>query len=110
MKAPAKADNLIEAVQTGKLVDVDTTLILEPSWSTRPSCQLGAKHFCTHLHKLSRTISGEVCGDSAKATEHTKGSRYYGNNVCSSRVMHPISLVNDADFDDNTDVDGETHT
>ena len=32
------------------------------------------------------------------------------NNVCSRRVMHPISLVNDADFDDNADVAGEKHS
>ena len=32
------------------------------------------------------------------------------NNVCSGRVMHPISLVSDADFDDSTDVDGEKHS
>ena len=47
-KTSAKADNLMTAVQTGKLLDVDSHLILEPLWSTRPSCQPGAKHFCTH--------------------------------------------------------------
>ena len=26
-----------------------------------------------------------------------------------ARVMHPISLVSDADFDDSTDVEGEKH-
>ena len=32
------------------------------------------------------------------------------NNVCSRRVMHPISLVSDAEFDDTADVDGEKHS
>ena len=29
------------------------TLILEPIWSTRPSCQLGVKHFCTQGRRMS---------------------------------------------------------
>ena len=52
-KASAKAYNLITGVQTGNLLDVDFTLILEPSWSTRPSCQPGAKHFCTQGRRKS---------------------------------------------------------
>ena len=60
-----------------------------------------------------RTISGDVCGDSAdkgaKGIEYTWAQEpgCYENNVCSHRVMHPISLVSDADFDDSTYVDGE---
>ena len=64
---------------------------------------------CTNSPR--RTISGDVvCGDSAakraKETEYTHawGSGYCENNVCTRRVMHPISLVSDADLDDNTDV------
>ena len=40
-------------------------------------------------------------------TRECKGQDATKNNVCSRRVMHPISLVSDADFDDSADVDGE---
>ena len=46
-RASAQADNLITAVKTGKLLDVDIHLILEDLWSTRPSYLPGAEHFCT---------------------------------------------------------------
>ena len=46
LKASAKADNLITAVKTGKLLDVDT-LISGPLWSSSLSCQPGVKHLCT---------------------------------------------------------------
>ena len=56
-KASAKADNLITAAQTGKLLNVDIHLILEHLWNTRLSGQHG-------VH-AGRTISGDVCGNSA---------------------------------------------
>ena len=50
-KASAKADILIR--QENWLM-LTFTMILEPLWSTRPSCQPGVKHFCTHgRRKLS---------------------------------------------------------
>ena len=44
-KATAKADNLITAVQTKKCLMLTFTLISEPRWNTRSSCQPGVKHF-----------------------------------------------------------------
>ena len=46
-KASAKADNLITAVQTGKLLDVDIHLDFRTPWSTRPSLSTWCK---TLLH------------------------------------------------------------
>ena len=40
-------------------------------------------------------------------TRERKGPGCHENNVCSRRLIHPISLVSDADSDDNTDEDGE---
>ena len=52
-KASAKADSLITAVQTRKLLDVDINPDFEPLWSTRPSCQPGVKHFCSQGRRMS---------------------------------------------------------
>ena len=90
-----------------------------------PSCQPGAKHFLherkgSHLLEYSqdlsgtnsprRTTSGDVCED----TQHTKkqkecNTRERENNVCSRRITQPIFLVNFADSDDTSLVDGEKY-
>ena len=36
--------------------------------------------------------------------------RMLRKKACFRRFMHPISLVSDADSDDNADVDGEKHS
>ena len=54
-KASAKADNLITAVKTGRLLD----LISEHLWNMRLSCQSGVEHFFTQGRRnfSSRTLS-----------------------------------------------------
>ena len=90
-KASAKADNLITAVQTRKLLDVD----IHPDFRTLMEHNAFLSTWCknTFTHKgigsclpehsqdlsctnsTRRTISGDVCGDSAdkgaKRTEYT---------------------------------------
>ena len=107
----SKADNLLTALQTEKWLDVD----IHPDFGTLMEHKAFLSTWCktflhtrekevffrsrSLLHKLSprRTISGDVGGNSAA-------------NDCSRRVMHPISLVSDADFEDRTHVGGEKHS
>ena len=133
-KASAKADNLITAVQTRKLLDVDIhpdfrppegaqrflVNLVQNSFAHKGEGSLLPEHSqdlsCTNSPR--RTISSDVSGDSAAKeakeknpnTRKRKGPDTTKNNVCSCRVMHPISLAGDADFDDNTAVDGENHS
>ena len=88
-KASAEADNLITAVKTEELLDVDIHPVFRTLMNTRPSCLPGAEHLCTqgirsflpeHTQILSctnsprRTISSDVCGDSAD--KGAKGIEY----------------------------------
>ena len=106
-EASAKAVNLTTAVQTGNLLDVDihpgfTTLMEHKAFlSTWCKTFLHIREkkvfFLEHPQDLSctnlpgRTISGDVCWDSAD-----KGAKKLNTRA--------------ADFDDSTDVDGEKHS
>ena len=57
-KGSAKADNLITAVQTGKLLDVD----IHPDFRTIMEHKAFLSTWCKTFFA---TISGGVCGDSA---------------------------------------------
>ena len=50
-KASAKADNLITAVKTGKLLDVDIHPDLRTLMEHKCSCPCGAEHVCTQGRK-----------------------------------------------------------
>ena len=131
-KASAKADNLITAVKRGRLLDVDIhpdfrTLVEHKAflstWCRTFSAHKGQGSFlleqsqdlsCTNSPRT--TIPGDVCGDStdqrAKGIEYAlaSGPEFPENNVCLRRFLHPISLVSDADSDENADMDDEKHS
>ena len=128
-KASAKADNLITVVQTGTLPDVDIHLDFRTLMEHKAFLSTWCKTFLhtrekevvflnTHKISLVQTPQGgpfQVMFARNSAYQGTKGienavrSRYYENNVCSRRITQPISLVNNADSDDTTYVDGEEY-
>ena len=89
-EASAKADNLITAVQAGKLLDVEILPDFRTLWSTRPSCQLGAKHCYTQekrkssswtrssffLYKLPKKDHSRWCLWGHSAYQGAKGIEY----------------------------------
>ena len=75
------------------------TLILEHFCTTRPSCPLGAEHLCTQgemevffLSTLKISLV-QTLQEGPVQVMFALGSTYYENNVCSRRVMYPVSSV-----------------
>ena len=112
-KASAKADNLITAVRTGRLLDVDMHPDFRTLMEHRPSYPLAAEHSYTQekdfffLNALRISLAripqegpfhvmfvGFSAYRPAEETEHlwSPESRYYENNVYTRRFTHSISL------------------
>ena len=88
-------NNLITTVQTGKLLDAD----IHPDFRTLIEHKAFLSTWCkTFMHTREKGIFFLGTHKISLAQPHQGG------------VMHPISLVSDADFDDSTDVDGEKHS
>ena len=125
-KASAKADNLITAVKRGRLLDVD----IHSHFRTLVEHKAFLSTWCrTFMHtrdkevfflnslkiSLAPTLQERPFQVMFAGTQQTQKelnlsvrARCYENNVCLRRFLHPISLVSDADSDDNADMDGKT--
>ena len=131
-KASAKADNLITAVKTGRLLDVD----IHPGFRSLVEHTAFLCAWCiTLMHTRKKEVfllnalkislaptpqegpfQGMFAGtryikEQKELNTHELESQDAAkNNVCLRRFLHPISLVSDADSDDDADVDREKHS
>ena len=122
-KASARADNLITAVKTGRLQDVD----IHPAFRTLMEHKAFLSTWCrTFMHtkekevfflnalniSLAPTFQEGSFQVVSVGTQHTKEQKElktcerkdqnpYENNVCLRRFMHSISLSSDVDCDEN---------